>query len=293
MKKLLVISIALALVACGERFETLETQTNATPPAQGMPTINLEVHIGAPVSNIVIDNSNTGGNTTANGGNSSATGGNASNSNSNTSTNNNNNNSQVQEQEVELNVRAGIYLDDEESDDSDKDHKDKKKKKNKNKYAAGLKCKVYDLNATKPSKLPDYSTMSHIELIGVDRLDVTNQNYAAGFPKFPSALRSHLLEWYGLRCTGYFVAPKADTYTFFLTSDDGSKMSLNGNAFIDNDNLHSVQTKQNSSYLKKGRHPIVIDYFQGPRTEISLVLEMQATGVARQIVPTANLNFKK
>ena len=281
MNKLLMISIALALVACGERFETLENQTNAALPAPGMPTINLEVHIGAPVSNIVIDNSNTGGNTTANGGNST-------NNNSNTSTNNNNNNNS-QVQEVELNVRAGIYLDEEDHDSEG----EKKKKKKKNKYAAGLKCKVYDLNATKPNKIPDYSAMNHIELIGVDRLDVVNQNYAAGFPKFPSALRSSLLEWYGLRCAGFFVAPKADTYTFFLTSDDGSKMSLNGNAFIDNDNLHSVQTKQNTTYLKKGRHPIVIDYFQGPRTEISLVLEMQATEISRQIVPTANLNFKK
>lgn len=238
--------------------------------------------------------SNQANNSTNNSSDNSATGGYSQNDNTNTQ-NQTNNQDQENEQdqevgdieaEVELGVKSGKYCENKKSSKG-------KKNNGKKKMVDGLKCSVYDLISTKPSYLPDFNVLSPVAEIEVDKLDVVKQNYSAGFPKFPNPLRTQLLEWYGVRCTGYLRIDKKDFYTFFLTSDDGARMYLDNTLFLDNDGLHPTQTKQNSVYLKKGNTPIVIDYFQGPRVEISLVLEMQSSSVSRQVVPSNKLGFKK
>ncbi|HZZ76915.1 MAG TPA: DUF1549 domain-containing protein, partial [Gemmataceae bacterium] len=70
-------------------------------------------------------------------------------------------------------------------------------------------------------------------------------------------------EAFGFVYDGFLIVPQDGKYTFYLDSDDGSRLSLNGKAILTYDGIHGmgkVQTK--SVELKKGRTPIKLEYFQ-------------------------------
>ncbi|MCS5587397.1 MAG: PA14 domain-containing protein [Porticoccaceae bacterium] len=51
-------------------------------------------------------------------------------------------------------------------------------------------------------------------------------------------------------------------YTFYLRSDDGSKLYIDGVAVIDNDGLHSVRERSETTSLLAGKHKVRVEYFQ-------------------------------
>ena len=67
---------------------------------------------------------------------------------------------------------------------------------------------------------------------------------------------------YGVRFTGYINVPKTDVYTFYLASDDGSRMLLSGSVLIDHDGLHSETEKTATVALDAGVHAIRIEMFE-------------------------------
>jgi mono/diheme cytochrome c family protein len=70
-------------------------------------------------------------------------------------------------------------------------------------------------------------------------------------------------EAFGFVYEGFLIVPEDGKYTFFLDSDDGSRLAVAGKAIITYDGIHGmgkVQTK--SVELKKGRTPIKLEYFQ-------------------------------
>jgi alkaline phosphatase D len=66
---------------------------------------------------------------------------------------------------------------------------------------------------------------------------------------------------FALQFEGYFDAPVAGTYLFGLESDDGSQLFLHDQLIVDNDGSHSLRKKTGEVYLKKGLHPLRINYF--------------------------------
>jgi len=62
------------------------------------------------------------------------------------------------------------------------------------------------------------------------------------------------------------------TYTFYLTSDDGSALYINGEPVIDNDGLHATREQRVTLELAAGAHDIEIFYFEY-RGRASLQLE--------------------
>ncbi len=61
---------------------------------------------------------------------------------------------------------------------------------------------------------------------------------------------------------GFINIPEKGLYTFYLESNDGSVLYLNGEKLIDNDGAHGSYTKNVSTSLKEGFHHIKIKYFQ-------------------------------
>ncbi len=51
--------------------------------------------------------------------------------------------------------------------------------------------------------------------------------------------------------------------TFYLASDDGARLSVNGTALIDNWGVHAWGMKSGNTILPQGRHHLRIDYFEG------------------------------
>lgn len=68
-------------------------------------------------------------------------------------------------------------------------------------------------------------------------------------------------EHYGRRIRGYVVVPADDVYTFYLASDDGARLLVDGKLLVDNDGLHSMQEKSAPIALAAGPHAIEIGYF--------------------------------
>ena len=96
--------------------------------------------------------------------------------------------------------------------------------------------------------------------------------------------------YFSILWQGYIVVPADGTYTFELTSDDGSKMYLgnynnSSTAFINNDGLHGSKTLTASRYLYKGVFPIAISYFQGSGVNLMELYWSSTSGISRQKVP--------
>jgi hypothetical protein len=62
--------------------------------------------------------------------------------------------------------------------------------------------------------------------------------------------------------TGYLVVPSDGTYGLRLTSDDGSRLSIDGATVIDHDGLHGAEPKDTSVQLTAGSHPLRIEHFE-------------------------------
>ncbi|MGY0036537.1 family 20 glycosylhydrolase [Pedobacter sp. NJ-S-72] len=62
---------------------------------------------------------------------------------------------------------------------------------------------------------------------------------------------------------GYFCADQTGVYTFFLRSDDGSVLNLDGSILVDNDGMHFAIEKSAQIALKKGYHPFELLFLEG------------------------------
>jgi len=96
-------------------------------------------------------------------------------------------------------------------------------------------------------------------------------------------LPNHRLELFATRYTGLMYAPRAGTYTFYLMSDDGSKLYIDGTFTVNNDGLHGSQWQQGNINLAEGNHKFVITFFQNYGGG-SLVFHYSGPGIGRQLV---------
>lgn len=60
---------------------------------------------------------------------------------------------------------------------------------------------------------------------------------------------------------GLIEVPKDALYRFALLSDDGSKLWIDGKLIVDNDGLHSSETKIGAAPLQAGKHHITVGWF--------------------------------
>src|SRR5205085_5459808 len=94
-----------------------------------------------------------------------------------------------------------------------------------------------------------------------------------------SAARRH--ENYAITFDGVFRVPADGTYTFTLSSDDGSNLYVDGALVVDNDGVHAPATIADSVKLTKGLHKITVAFFQGGGGD-ELAVEIEGPGLARQ-----------
>ncbi len=68
--------------------------------------------------------------------------------------------------------------------------------------------------------------------------------------------------YFGLRFRGYVKVPATGIYTFYLASNDGSTLFIDGKEVIENDGNHAEIEEWGSVALQKGMHAIEVRYFQ-------------------------------
>jgi hypothetical protein len=87
-----------------------------------------------------------------------------------------------------------------------------------------------------------------------------------------------------------FVLIEADgDYTFFVTSDDGSRLSIDGAVIVNDDGDHAAtEVDGTATGLTAGEHAIEVDYYNDVGTG-SLTVEWQGPTFARETVPDDHL----
>ncbi|MFA9452457.1 MAG: alpha-L-fucosidase [Candidatus Aminicenantaceae bacterium] len=99
-------------------------------------------------------------------------------------------------------------------------------------------------------------------------------------------------EDFAVRYSGYILVPEDGVYTFFVASDDGSRLWIGDTLVVDNDGLHGSQTESGRIALARGLHPISTGFFQ--RTGgMDLEVAFRGPGVEHQVVPSAVLFHKQ
>ena len=88
---------------------------------------------------------------------------------------------------------------------------------------------------------------------------------------------------FGLTYEGYIKIDKEGLYEFYLTSDDGSKLSVDNKEIVLNDGLHAMVEKSGSLFLSEGYHNINISFFQRGGGS-GLNLKMKAPGGEKEEV---------
>lgn len=146
---------------------------------------------------------------------------------------------------------------------------------------------VYQLPPQTP-KLPDFSKMTKSDVVCLDKFDIPTQNWASGFPG-----ASQLQEWFGLQSKAKIIIPKTGSYEFKLFSDDGAILYIDGKTVVNNDGTHSPMAKNGSVSLNLGKHDLVLDYFQGPRTQVALQLFWKVPGAADFVLVPASAFAEK
>lgn len=88
-------------------------------------------------------------------------------------------------------------------------------------------------------------------------------------------------DYFAARYTGDFVVAEAGVYTFYLNSDDGSNLSIDGLTVIDNDGLHAAREISVDLYLDAGTHDFQALYFEKGGLA-TMELDWSGPGFARQ-----------
>lgn len=118
-------------------------------------------------------------------------------------------------------------------------------------------------------KLPDFDALKHED--------------AGKLPRglFDLAPRTRN-DSFGFVFEGVLLVPRAGRYTFYLDSDDGSRLTVGGKKVVEYDGIHGVGTERSATVeLPQGRVPIRLDYFQ--RTfGLGLAVGWSGPGFARR-----------
>jgi hypothetical protein len=122
-------------------------------------------------------------------------------------------------------------------------------------------------------KLPDFSRRHPAGSVYTTMLNVWPQSFSAGFPSITDRF-----EWFGIEYTGKFWVEISGQYRFSLLSDDGAKLRIDGILVINNDGIHPAIAASAAATMTRGSHSIAVDYFQGPRFTVALVLAIARPG---------------
>lgn len=138
----------------------------------------------------------------------------------------------------------------------------------------GLPVRYYALS--QPSMLPDFDALTPY-LEGL----VTWINYPSTGGNFAGSGRADEV---GAVFEGYIQVPAPGLWTFFLESDDGSRLRIGDTTVVDNDGLHGMVERSGQIGLQAGRHSIRVEFFEN-FGGAGLIARWQGPGVSRQVIP--------
>lgn len=89
---------------------------------------------------------------------------------------------------------------------------------------------------------------------------------------------------FAVKFKSYLKIPEKGDYKFYLKSDDGSKLLIDGKTIIDNDGSHGALEKNTTLKLNTGLHKIEVLYFQDYARKV-LKVSISKNGLNKQEIP--------
>ena len=126
-------------------------------------------------------------------------------------------------------------------------------------------------------ELPDFSTLTP-EKTG------TLSNFSLS-PRLQS-------DYFAFKFDGFIDIETSGTYTFYTSSDDGSKLYIDGREIVNNDGTHGREEKSGQVTLAAGRHAIEVTYFEKWGGE-TLEVRYKGPGTSKQVIPNEILSDNK
>jgi hypothetical protein len=136
---------------------------------------------------------------------------------------------------------------------------------------AGLDYKYYEGSW---SQLPNFDALTPVKVGSVSNFDLSVRNVDNSF---------------GFKYTGFVNVPADGNYTFYTSSDDGSKLYIGTTQVVDNDGLHGTQERSGTIGLKAGKHAITVTFFEATVGEV-LTVSYSSASLAKQIIPASALS---
>ncbi|MCK4560399.1 MAG: chitobiase/beta-hexosaminidase C-terminal domain-containing protein [Calditrichia bacterium] len=141
---------------------------------------------------------------------------------------------------------------------------------------SGISYEYSELEEKELEKLPDFESLSakstgNAKLINLEIIERD--------------------EYFALQFNGYVKIPADGIYTFYSSSDDGTKLFIHNELVVDNDYTHGMTEKSGDIALNKGLHPIKLNFFQGYGGK-GLKVSYKCPGVDKQEIPTNVLFYE-
>ncbi len=121
--------------------------------------------------------------------------------------------------------------------------------------------------------LPPFSTLTANGSGTVSNFDISPAKIRTGF---------------GFSFTGFINVPVDGFYTFYTTSDDGSKLFIDNVLTVSNDGVHGITEKSGVIGLMAGKHAITGLYFQRGRGS-RFIVSYESDGISKTVVPPSEL----
>ena len=121
------------------------------------------------------------------------------------------------------------------------------------------------------SNLPDFNTLTPVKM---------------GVTSIPTIAVRSRDDSYGLRFKGYVSVPTDGVYTFYTSSDDGTKLLIGTTEVVNNDGVHGEQERSGTIGLKAGSHALTVVYFNGGGGQ-ALTVSYSGPGAAKQVIPAS------
>ncbi|MEK6250096.1 MAG: PA14 domain-containing protein, partial [Planctomycetales bacterium] len=97
--------------------------------------------------------------------------------------------------------------------------------------------------------------------------------------------------FYALRFSGLLKVDRQGQYTFYLSSDDGSRLYVDGELVVDNDGYHEFRERTGSVKLTAAMHSIQVNYFES-EYDAGLKVSWSGPGFVKQPLPSSRLSAK-
>jgi hypothetical protein len=121
--------------------------------------------------------------------------------------------------------------------------------------------------------LPDFNNLTPVKSGNVTNFDLSVRNQSDNF---------------AFNYSGYIHVPADGEYTFYTSSDDGSKLFIGTTQVVNNDGLHAKVERSGKIGLKAGKHSFRVTFFERTQGDV-LEVRYQGPAITKQQIPSTAL----